>query len=180
VREVTIDTTIRRNSSRGRRPTRVRKYAAGAAALLTLTLAAACGNDSGDAGAPAAAAGANTTPVAVKAGTSPWGPILTDQAGRTLYGFTPDRNGTSSCADENCVATWPPLTSRSAVTAGSGVSASLLGSTARTEGTTQATFGQWPLYYYAGDVKPGDTDGQGVDGKWFVVGLDGKLIKKTA
>jgi predicted lipoprotein with Yx(FWY)xxD motif len=147
-------------------------------ALLALPLAAACGNgSSGGAGAPAASAG--TTPVGVKAGTSPWGPILTDQAGRTLYGFTPDKNGKSTCA-ENCVATWPPLTSRSAVTAGSGVSASLLGTTARTEGTTQATFGQWPLYYYAGDVKPGDMDGQGVDNQWFVVGLDGKLIKKTA
>jgi predicted lipoprotein with Yx(FWY)xxD motif len=176
---VTTDTTIRRDSGRGRRPARVRKYAAGAVALLALTLAAACGSSSsGAAGAPATSAG-NTTPVVLKAGTSPWGAILTDQAGRTLYGFTPDRNGTSTCADSNCVASWPPLTSRSAVTAGSGVSASLLGSTARTEGTTQATFGQWPLYYYAGDAKPGDTDGQGVDGKWFVVGLDGKLIKKT-
>ena len=38
-------------------------------------------------------------------------------------------------------------------------------------------YNNWPLYYYVGDVGPGDVDGQGVDGVWFVVGADGKLIK---
>jgi hypothetical protein len=75
------------------------------------------------------------------------------------------------------IATWPALVSRQPVTAGAGTNQSLLSETKRAEGTVQATYGQWPLYYYAGDLVPGDVDGQGVDGVWFAVGTDGKLIK---
>jgi predicted lipoprotein with Yx(FWY)xxD motif len=51
--------------------------------------------------------------------------------------------------------------------------------TTRADGTVQATYGNWPLYYYVGDHGFGDIDGQGVDGVWFVIGTDGKLIKTT-
>ena len=37
--------------------------------------------------------------------------------------------------------------------------------------------GKWPLYRFAGDAAPGDINGQGSGGVWFVVGADGKLIK---
>ena len=30
--------------------------------------------------------------------------------------------------------------------------------------------GAWPLYRFAGDAAPGDTNGQGSGGVWFVVG----------
>src|SRR5262249_12131955 len=73
--------------------------------------------------------------------------------------------------------TWPALASRQAATVGSGADQALLSETTRTEGTRQATYNNWPLYYYVGDVGPGDVDGQGVDDAWFVVGADGKLIK---
>jgi predicted lipoprotein with Yx(FWY)xxD motif len=162
---------------------RFRRYAAGAL-LVAATLLAGCGSGGGD-GKPAAGAAsgagavnAGAMAVGLKVGTSPWGPILTDQAGRTLYGFVPDHDGTSSCT-ASCAATWPPLTSRSAATVGSGLSVQLLGKTQRTEGTSQITYGPWPLYYFAGDTRPGDMDGQGVDGIWFVVGPDGKLIKNV-
>ncbi|MEZ0115722.1 putative lipoprotein with Yx(FWY)xxD motif [Catenulispora sp. EB89] len=36
---------------------------------------------------------------------------------------------------------------------------------------------KWPLYYYVRDTAAGDVDGQCVDGVWFAVGADGKLIK---
>ncbi|MET7747739.1 hypothetical protein [Micromonospora sp. NPDC005367] len=52
-----------------------------------------------------------------------------------------------------------------------------LSQTDRAAGTNQATYGDWPLYYYVGDLGPGDVDGQGVDGVWFVVGADGKIIR---
>jgi predicted lipoprotein with Yx(FWY)xxD motif len=97
------------------------------------------------------------------------GSILTDQDGRTLYAFFNDKNGTSSCADQ-CVATWPALVSRQAVAADAGIDHKLLSQTTRAEGTVQATYGNWPLYYYVGDQGPGDIDGQGVDGVWFVIG----------
>jgi hypothetical protein len=37
-------------------------------------------------------------------------------------------------------------------------------------------YGAWPLYYFAKDTKPGDTTGQGVQGVWYVVGVDGQPI----
>ena len=37
--------------------------------------------------------------------------------------------------------------------------------------------GDWPLYYFAGDTAPGETNGQGVGGVWWVVAPDGTLIE---
>jgi predicted lipoprotein with Yx(FWY)xxD motif len=148
-------------------------------AALTIGLAA-CGGGSGSdkAAKPAANAGAGHAAgsASVKVSPSSLGNILTDQSGRTLYAFTNDKGGTSSCT-ATCIATWPALASKGKVTAAAGANPALLKATKRAEGTSQATYGDWPLYYYAGDMGAGDVDGQGVDGVWFVVGADGKLIK---
>ena len=146
--------------------------------------AAGSGAAAGSPSAPAAttpgsvaAAQPVTSNVTLKTSPSTVGDILTDQDGRVIYAFEPDKQqGTSNCAGQ-CLATWPALTSRAKVTAGPGVSASLLGSTERTEGTAQATYNDWPLYFYACDVAPGDTDGQGTNGIWWVLDKDGKLVK---
>ena len=37
------------------------------------------------------------------------GDVLVDAQGRTLYGFTNDANGTSTCTGA-CATNWPPLT----------------------------------------------------------------------
>jgi predicted lipoprotein with Yx(FWY)xxD motif len=42
--------------------------------------------------------------------------------------------------------------------------ASLLGTTKRTNGTTQVTCAGHPLYYYAGDSKPGQTAAEDLGG----------------
>ncbi|MGW2850241.1 hypothetical protein ACWC5G_36810, partial [Streptomyces sp. NPDC001274] len=42
------------------------------------------------------------------------------------------------------------------------------------------TYGDWPLYYYVGDMGPGDVNGQGLDGEWFAVSPDGKLVRESA
>ena len=175
------------------------RYGLVGVAILSFGLAACGGggstaadakNDRGQAGAAARAGatakgagtgagkGAGGAATSVKVATSGLGPILTDQEGRTLYAFTRDKNGNSNCADA-CIATWPALTGRS-VQAGPGTTPSLLGKTQRTEGTAQAVYGDWPLYYYAGDGGPGDVNGQGVDGVWFVVNADGKLVRTSA
>jgi hypothetical protein len=44
-----------------------------------------------------------------------------------------------------------------------------LGSLTRPDGTTQVTFDQHPLYTYSQDTAPGQANGQGVDGTWFVL-----------
>ena len=47
------------------------------------------------------------------------------------------------------------------------------------DGGAQVTYHGHPLYYYAGDRRPGDTTGQGLDqfgARWFVVAPDGDEI----
>jgi predicted lipoprotein with Yx(FWY)xxD motif len=144
-------------------------------ALLGLVLLgglAACGTPQNPTGAPA------DPSVGVKIGQSGLGPILTDLSGRTLYAFVDDQAGSSTCADV-CLASWPALTSDGDFRAGDGTKSELLSETKRTDGVEQAKYGVWPLYYYAGDQGPGDIGGQNVNGTWFVVGADGKLVKKT-
>jgi predicted lipoprotein with Yx(FWY)xxD motif len=117
--------------------------------------------------------------VAVTVADSAFGKILTDGAGRTLYGFTRDKDGRSDCGP-GCVAVWPALTTPSAAEVGTGVQEDLLQKTERTKGVQQVRYGEWPLYYYVGDVARGDVNGQGLDGEWFVVAADGKLVKEQA
>jgi len=148
-----------------------------AAATLLLVLAA-CGGDGGSASSqtPADAPAARTA--TVKAVDSELGQILVDESGRTLYAFTKDKEKSSNC-DEQCIAVWPALTSVKPAVAGEGANASLLGQTESTKGQQQATDGEWPLYYYVGDMVAGDVNGQGIDDEWFVVSPDGKLNKKA-
>ena len=58
---------------------------------------------------------------------------------------------------------WPPLLTTGAATASGGADAGKLGTTKRTDGTTQVTYGGHPLYTYAADSAKGETKGQGVN-----------------
>ena len=147
------------------------------AGMASIIGVAACSNSSDDA-APKNASNPAPIPVGLKVEDSALGKILTDQTGQTLYAFTDDKKGTSACAT-SCLATWPALLSDKNVSADAGVDQSKVSTAARTEGTSQVTYNDWLLYYYVGDVGPGDVDGQAVDGKWFVVSADGKLIKSS-
>lgn len=110
--------------------------------------------------------------------TSDLGEILVDGEGRTLYGFTPDSAGEPTCY-EGCAAAWPPLVSAGEITVGEGLDDSAFSTVARTDDAgDQVKVGDWPLYYFASDTAPGQTNGQGVGGKWFVVGADGELIEE--
>ena len=94
------------------------------------------------------------------------GPVLVKRGGFTVYAFTPDAQGESTCYDE-CATTWPAVTAVDGV--GEGLDASLLGSTERTDGEQQATYNGWPLYFFSGDAAAGDVNGQGVGGVWYVI-----------
>jgi predicted lipoprotein with Yx(FWY)xxD motif len=154
--------------------------------MLLLVGSAACTSSAkpaAPAAGPAAGAQATSSPgqprtTTIALANTDIGPVLADDEGRTLYAFTKDSNGDSACAD-SCIAVWPALTASQAV-AGTGVDKALIRKTARTEGTNQVTYGEWPLYYYVGDAVPGDVNGQGLDGEWFAVGADGKLVKTPA
>jgi predicted lipoprotein with Yx(FWY)xxD motif len=113
----------------------------------------------------------------VNAGSGALGSYLVDSKGMTLYIFLSDTpgSGTSTCSG-GCASAWPALTA-SSPTAGSGVDASKLGTITRADGGTQVTYNGWPLYYYAKDVNPGDTLGQGIKSVWYVVSPAGDAVK---
>jgi predicted lipoprotein with Yx(FWY)xxD motif len=100
--------------------------------------------------------------------------VLTDGAGRALYLFTKDTDGTSTCVDD-CLAKWPALAGPA--TAGDQVDDGKLGTTTRPEGTVQVTYAGKPLYYFAMDKAPGDTKGQSVNQVWYLVNADGEAVK---
>ncbi len=125
--------------------------------------------------APAAApssgvAGASGQPAAASVGTATaagLGPFLTGAGGRTLYILTKDSPGTSTCSG-GCASAWPPFTVSGTVpSAGSGVTGKLATLT-RSDGGIQVTYDGMPLYYFSGDNAAGQTNGQGLQGIWYV------------
>jgi predicted lipoprotein with Yx(FWY)xxD motif len=96
------------------------------------------------------------------------GSALAGEGGMTLYTFDNDSNGESSCY-EGCAPNWPPFVvgEGQEATAGEGVTGDI-GTTARTDGTTQVTYNGSPLYYFAGDSAAGDATGDGVGEVWHI------------
>jgi predicted lipoprotein with Yx(FWY)xxD motif len=105
------------------------------------------------------------------------GQILTASNGMTLYMFMPDAQGAPTCTAD-CATAWPPLTVEdgAAVSGGDGVDGSLLGTATHSEAGTQVTYNGWPLYYFAADSAPGDTNGQGQGGVWYVLDPSGNPV----
>lgn len=91
--------------------------------------------------------------------------ILDNSQGRTLYYRTTDTTSASTCTG-GCASAWPPL-----LTTGSPVAAASLPgrlNSLRDANGTQVTYNGHLLYTYSGDSKPGDTNGEGIGGVWFV------------
>jgi predicted lipoprotein with Yx(FWY)xxD motif len=127
---------------------------------------------------PAPAVTAGATKVQLRRG--PLGRYLVDGHGRSLYLFEKDRGGRSSCYG-SCASVWPPLIAAGHVAHGPGVSAGGLGSVARRGGGREVTYGGHPLYFYAGDSRPGQTRGEGLNqfgAKWYVLAASGHKIDK--
>ncbi len=99
------------------------------------------------------------------------GQHIVDKAGKTLYYFSNDVNGSSNCTG-GCLTTWPIFYADSATTTFSnGLAASDFTTITTTAGAKQTTYKGWPLYYYApGGVQEaaGQTNGEGVGNIWFV------------
>jgi predicted lipoprotein with Yx(FWY)xxD motif len=111
--------------------------------------------------------------------TSSLGTFLVDGNGRTLYLWDADHGSKSACSGA-CAQAWPPLTTTGTPKAGGAVKASLLGTTKRTDGTSEVTYAGHPLYTFAGDTQAGQTTGQGSNGfgaPWWVVTPAGKALQ---
>jgi predicted lipoprotein with Yx(FWY)xxD motif len=149
------------------------------APVAAAVVIAGCG---GSGASPSGAGQAKATPTKAAAGArtvalapSKFGKILVDDRGRTLYDFAADKSTASTCYGA-CASLWPPLTVSRAPKAGPQTRASLLGTTKRTDGTTEVTYNGHPLYYFAGDAKPGATTGQDINefgALWYVLTRNG-------
>jgi len=169
---------------------RPRNFLAGAAVLpLAAVMVAGCGGGSSTPNAavtpPAAPSTANSAASSaptVRVANGSLGRILVDAHGRTVYLFKKDK-GTKSTCNGACAQAWPPVTVSGKPAAGAGANASLIGTTKRSDGTTQVTYHGHPLYRFQGDQTRGDTKGQGVvafGGAWFVVSPSGAQVPSHA
>jgi predicted lipoprotein with Yx(FWY)xxD motif len=110
------------------------------------------------------------------------GNVLVDSQGRTLYRFLADQGTTSECSGA-CATNWPPLEASGKPTAGKGADASMIGTTARSDGGTQVTYNGHPVYTFMGDKKAGDTNGEGLvafGAAWFALSPAGVQISSAA
>jgi predicted lipoprotein with Yx(FWY)xxD motif len=114
------------------------------------------------------------------------GTVLVDGKGITLYLYATDKQGQPSRCYDICAVQWPPLVLPPGVTrseAGPGISSALLGTSPRTDGTTQITYNGWPLYLWPPDRAPGMATGQALTnagGLWYVLTPAGKAIVTSA
>ncbi len=141
--------------------------------LVAITAVACAGGGPTSAGSEAAAA------PTVAVADSDLGSIRVDAEGNTLYLFNNDTGSESTCY-QDCASNWPALEADGEPTAGEGIDQELLATTERTDDTTQVTYNDHPLYYFAGDESPGDTNGQNVGDVWFVVSPEGGALTAAA
>ncbi|MET9441243.1 SCO0930 family lipoprotein [Streptomyces sp. NPDC006610] len=109
------------------------------------------------------------------------GEIVVDRDGNTVYRFLEDEawpKPVSACTGA-CLDKWPVVAPVEAADT-KGVEKKGLMSFTRPDGAGQQTIDCWPIYTFAGDEKPGDTNGQGVGGTWFAVAPDGKPVGAPA
>ncbi len=110
----------------------------------------------------------------VIAAASDFGTILFDTTGQAIYLFDVETTTEPRCY-KACADAWPPVLTDGAPLAGHAVKQSLLGTTERTDGMTQVTYGGHPLYFYAHEgkheVKCHDVFLNG--GNWYAVQPDG-------
>jgi predicted lipoprotein with Yx(FWY)xxD motif len=157
--------------------------ATAAAVPLAALVVAGCGGGGGEAtGAPAPPKTASGGLATVGVANSGLGKILVNSSGRTIYLFKKDSGMRSACSGA-CASAWPPVRASGKPTVGGGANASLVGTTARSDGKPQVTYNGQPLYLYQGDQKPGDTNGQGLTGfgaPWWVLSPAGNQVTGQA
>jgi predicted lipoprotein with Yx(FWY)xxD motif len=109
---------------------------------------------------------------------SQYGTILFDGDHQAIYLFAKESSDRSECYDE-CAAAWPPVLTAGSPRSGGDVNASLLGTTPRSDGTTQVTYKGHPLYYYESDPR-GQVLCQDVvefGGRWLVIDPTGNPVE---
>ena len=146
------------------------------AALATGT--AACGSSSSaPTSSPSTTAASPASAVQLTTAAFPGvGSVLVGPSGRTVYYLSTETASAIRCTG-TCVASWPP------VLVGKGAAISgvpgTIGTATRPDGTTQLTYQGHPVYTYQGDNAPGQDNGQGVGGTWFVLKISAAATTTT-
>ena len=145
--------------------------------LAAATLLVACGGSTSTGTASTPEPTATPAPVVKTATATVDGKsqtILTDPNGMTLYYYTPDKGTGKVTCTGTCLQNWPPLLLPSGITKPTGDRGvtGTLDVLPSPNGGTQVTYNAWPLYAWIKDKAHGDTTGQNVGGKWFVVTPD--------
>ena len=182
---------------------RIRLAAVWTAALVSMAAASGCSSGGGGSSSSSPATPSSTATSSAGQNTSPYAPassasagaqamvktasagnlgtILVDGKGRTLYLFEADKSTTSTC-NGSCAAAWPPLLTSGTPSTGGSAQSKLVGTSQRSGGTTQVTYHGHPVYGYAGDSKPGDTNGQALNqfgAGWYVLDAGGNKVDKS-
>ncbi|SDN53363.1 SCO0930 family lipoprotein [Streptomyces wuyuanensis] len=104
------------------------------------------------------------------------GEIVVDKNGMTVYRFMKDSAWPMKTACTGaCLEKWPvvaPVDKNDT----EGILKKGFVTFDRPDGIKQQTIDCWPIYTFAGDKKPGDTNGQGVGGTWYAVSPQGKPV----
>lgn len=107
------------------------------------------------------------------------GRVVVSQVGFTFY--TPESDvkdsGKSSCYGK-CAELWVPYLTEGPPTAAAKADAALIGTLERKDGTTQVTYGGWPLYTYAPDpsAATGGTGRQSFGTVWNPIDVTGGVV----
>jgi predicted lipoprotein with Yx(FWY)xxD motif len=151
------------------------------AAAMAALVVAGCGGGDDQATAASGQPGGGSDTINV-ADNGDLGKILVDSNGMTAYLFEKDTGSKSTCSGA-CASDWPPVTTTGEPTAGKGLTASMVGTTTRSDGTKQVTYDGHPLYRYIGDQGKGDTNGQNVSAfgaLWYVLSPAGDAVTKSS
>ena len=97
------------------------------------------------------------------------GQYLVDSRGMTLYYLANDTGTTSTCYGQ-CAVNWPPFYNN-VPSEPVELGASDFTAITRSDGKLQTAYRGRPLYYFIGDRVPGDINGQGKNGVWFVASI---------
>lgn len=120
----------------------------------------------------------STTGTLVTTGDSEFGKMLFNEENQAIYIWELEESNKAECYS-NCAEAWPPVLTDGTPRAGVGVNTALLGTTKRTDGSTQVTYNGHPLYYYAhegaGEVKCHNIRTHG--GYWWVIDPNGDRVK---
>lgn len=113
--------------------------------------------------------------ITITSGSSQFGTMLYNADNQAIYIWEVEESSTPECYGD-CAIAWPPVLTDGAPVATGEVQAGMLGTTERTDGTTQVTYNGHPLYYYV-DEGPGEVRCHNVathGGLWWVIQPNGQ------